>query len=197
MIKVWSTLEEARLFTRYGNPNSWFRAEFGAIKKIPRQALKELKPKVRAEVRKRYTYREGIPMRIHGFGDGAKLVVAGRRMSITHFRHNLPKWFEGAEETADENGWYNAPRTHTRFKDAKGKYLEATVVRGQKLTFYRAFYHYSLRGSFYERKGKPRYPIRQVMGPSIAEMAGHEPSPANEIKRALEAILEAKMGAMM
>ena len=51
--------------------------------------------------------------------------------------------------------------------------------------------------SYYERVGRARYPIRKVMGPSVAEMAGKEPEPSRTIMRALEKLLEAKLGAMM
>lgn len=126
-----------------------------------RRVLKEMKKHIRAGVRKRYTYKGAIGIKMQMYGQSGRLLVSGARNPLSKFYYN---------------GFSARPHR---------PYLRAIFVRGESITFRRAFENQEV-GAFFERVSKPRLPIRKIMGPSTAEMAGHEPEPAGTIRRVMD-----------
>ena len=70
------------------------------------------------------------------------------------------------------------------------------LVKGQGGVLERGF-RGAKTGQYWRRQTESRLPILKLYGPSVAEMAGHESTPAEEINRRLEEMVESAMGAMM
>ena len=140
------------------------------LPKVLREALKATKPDIRAGVRGRYTYKGAIPMRVKASGAEGTLTIKGGRNSVRKFKYRAPG------------------------KRGKRKYLRVWYLHGSEHTYVRGF---AYSGTYFERVGRPRYPIRKVTGASVPEMAGHEPEPARAIEAALGRHLNEKMEAIM
>lgn len=141
-----------------------------AVKAVGRQ----VPALIRREVRRRYTYKEALPIRV-SYGDLiSSVVVRGRRQTIKHFK---------------VRGGYSERRGQ------KGKKLYAEIVKGEGGIIKRGFMG-DFADTYFKRLTKERYPIKALYGPSTAEMAGHEPEPATTISRRIEECVMERMAAI-
>ena len=127
-----------------------------------RRALNATKPVIRKEIRRRYTYKGAIPIRTHVSQWSGQLNISGARNKAERFKLKEPR---------------------------RGSYLTVNFLRGKATVFKKGFY-WAAQGTYFERISKPRFPVRSIKGPSIAEMAGHAPTPVTAIEAALFRNLE-------
>ena len=145
----------------------------GGAEKLAGEALRRIRGRaggaIRKGVKERYTYHGALPIRSSVRGSTLELRVEGRREPLKKFR---------------VRGGRRRERLYVQLVKGQGGVLERGF-RGQK------------SGQYWRRQTESRLPILKLYGPSVAEMAGHEATPAEEINRRLEEMVESAMGAMM
>lgn len=131
-----------------------------ALKSIVEQTARDSKPLIGQLLKQRYTYKGRVKVKVlrsgyRAWGYTRALKVTGGRQTIKHFLTRAP---------------------------TKKRQLYAEVVRGQGGTISGGFRY---NGTYFKRLTRSRLPIKALYGPSVPEMAGHEPDPATLIQRAI------------
>lgn len=135
----------------------------GLLKRLLPEPTK-VKQIIRSGVRGRYTYKGAINIKKRNTGVGADYIIRGSRLRLNKFE-------------VRGGGSRNAP----------GK-LYVRVLQGGGGIVDRAFRMKSkgkYRGTLWRRDTEARLPIHMLYGPSVAEMAGKEPEPADKVTEAL------------
>ena len=165
----------------YSTRQSEFNMSVGSIssglRKSLRTTVKEAKKAIRQGIRNRYTYKGAIPIQAKVGGLTATLTIKGPRQKVSKFRARggLARYSKGR---------------------VTGPKLYVMVVKGQGGTIERGF---QMRNRTYWRRDNPntRLPIHMLYGPSIAQMAGHEPTPVKYIDTVIEKTMSAELEALM
>ena len=143
-----------------------------------RDTMRAAKPAIRAEVKKRYTYKGAISIRSRSSGMNGELRVRGSRLRLNKFRV--------------KGGVLGRRGRSARI----GTKLYVQVIRGQGGVIERGFRMNSggkFEGTYWRRDTPASLPIHMLYGPSVAEMAGHEPQPATLIQARIEQVLSERM----